>query len=240
MTTTEPHRDQLETTEDEPLTARQATELTERIRATLHTGHKLLLAAWRGRAHEAMGYAGAEGWARYCSEEFAQARMLRIDAETRREIVAEMRAGGMSTRAIASGLGVSQSTAATDAAATDQNRSDGPPAMVTSLDGRRRPASRPAPESAPPTLSEAERQAVLDAHVDDSALRQARWSKAFARAINRVGEPLRFDAGDIREQGDAELVEAYAGLIADLSAHHARATAPVPGGATVTDLRRAR
>lgn len=207
----------------ERLSATSARELTDRIRATLHTGHKLLLAAHTGEAHVALGYPrSADGWAAYCETEFAEARMLRIDAQTRREIAAPMREAEMTYRAIGSALGVDAKTIRNDLRPTGESSPVAQPEMVTSLDGRRRPASR---STTPPAPAGPPREDVLAARVDDSALRLARWRRAFAQAISRAGEPLRFDADDVRDQSDPEVLAAYAGLVEDLAAHLAKATA---------------
>lgn len=130
----------VEIAERPTLTAQQARALTDEIRQTLRAGHDLIVKAFVGRAWVALGY---ESWDSYCAGEFAEARMVRLDREQRREIVAEMRQAGMSTRAIASGLGVPQSTVDRDTRASDPNGSDEPmPETVTGLDGRQRPATR--------------------------------------------------------------------------------------------------
>lgn len=130
-------------------TAAEARELTDEIRQTLRVGHDLIVKAFVGRAWTALGY---ESWDTYCAGEFSEARMVRLDREQRREIVAEMRQAGMSTRAIASGLGVGNKTVARDLASvsgdtddeesTDAFASVERPTTVTSLDGRQRPATR--------------------------------------------------------------------------------------------------
>lgn len=205
----------------ERLTSTGARELTDKIRSTLHTGHKLLLAAHTGAAHVALGYGRtAAGWAAYCEAEFSDARMLRIDPATRAELAAPMREAGMSYRAIGSALGVSPPTLRRDLAATGPHGPVAGPAVVTSLDGRTRPASRPAPAPAP----EVDREAVLAAAVDDSALRLARWRRMFAQAMSRCGDALTFAPSDIRERADAELLSAYAGLVTDFQQHLAQVT----------------
>ena len=95
----------------EGLTPFEARELTDEIRQTLTLGHDLLIRAFTGRAWTALGYAT---WDAYCAGEFSEARMVRLDREQRREIVAEMREAGMSNRAIASGLGVDERTVRRD------------------------------------------------------------------------------------------------------------------------------
>lgn len=97
------------------LTAQAARDLTDRIRQTLHVGHDLIVQAFKGSAWSVLGY---DSWDAYCAGEFAGARMVRLDREQRREIVAEMRQAGMSSRAIASGIGAAPRTVARDLAET--------------------------------------------------------------------------------------------------------------------------
>lgn len=130
------------------LTAEEARSLTDRIRQTLTISHDLITTAYKGRAWVALGY---QSWDAYCAGEFAEARMIRLDREQRREIVAEMRQAGMSQTAIASGLGVSPSTIALDSTAIRHNHPDVEelPERVIGLDGRSRPATRPADATRP-------------------------------------------------------------------------------------------
>lgn len=106
----------------ETCTAAEARSLTDRIRGHLSGAHGLLGEAYSRRAWVALGY---ESWDAYCAGEFTEARMVRLDREQRREIVADLRSQGMSTRAIASGLGVNRKTVMEDARQVVQN---GPPA----------------------------------------------------------------------------------------------------------------
>lgn len=124
------------------MTAAEARQKTDLLRTNLRIDHQLYIDLYRGRAWIALGY---ETWDAYCAGEFAEARMLRIDREQRREIVAEMRVRGMSTRAIGTALGVPDRTVAHDvrAAATAPNGAVGVPDRVISIDGRSRPSTQP-------------------------------------------------------------------------------------------------
>lgn len=131
---------------DWTLSATEARTLTDKIRTTLQFGHKLIVDAWKGSAWSALGY---ESWDAYCAGEFNEARMIRMDREQRREIVAEMRQAGMSTPAIASGIGVSKSTVHNDLPVLEERGVDLPD-QITRTDGRghsARWASRPASQS---------------------------------------------------------------------------------------------
>lgn len=126
---------------DVALTPAQARELTDRIRQTLHVGHDLIVEAFRGSAWSVLGYSS---WDAYCAGEFAGARMVRLDREQRREIVAEMRQAGMSSRAIASGIGVDHATVARDVHSAPVADAT-PAAPVIGLDGKtyQPPAAKP-------------------------------------------------------------------------------------------------
>ena len=116
---------------NETLDAEAARDLTDRIRTTLTVAHDLIATAWTGSAWAALGY---PTWDAYCGGEFAEARMVRLDREQRREIVAEMRQAGMSSRAIASGLGVDHSTVVRDDRASG---ADAPVAtQITGVNGK--------------------------------------------------------------------------------------------------------
>lgn len=122
------------------LSAEQARVLTDRIRTTLQVGHALIIEAFQGSAWSVLGYGT---WDAYCAGEFAGARMVRLDREQRREIVAEMRQAGMSSRAIASSLGVDQKTVINDLPAGEESSS---PALITGTDGKTYPAPAPRPQ----------------------------------------------------------------------------------------------
>ena len=140
------------------LSAPEARALTDEIRQTLRVGHDLIIRAYQGRAWIALGYTA---WDDYCAGEFAEARMVRLDREQRREIVAQMQAGGMSQAAIASGLNVSPSTIALDATAIRDNHPEIEelPDRIVGLDGKSRPSrAKPRPEAGTERSPELRRQ----------------------------------------------------------------------------------
>lgn len=141
------------------LTAEQARSLTDKIRTTVTVAHDLIAAAYQGRAWVALGYAD---WDTYCSAEFEQARMVRLGREERREIVSDLREQGMSTRAIAGGLGVDHATVARDIRTGDAHASpvaDATPALVVGIDGKKYTAK---PKSNRRALPDAVKSAVFD------------------------------------------------------------------------------
>lgn len=112
------------------LTAAEAEECIEGIRGAVTTGWEWIARAVNGRAWIALGY---PSWDAMCEDRLAGVRLALPSAE-RREAVADLRTAGLSTRAIASGLGISQATAARDA-----RESNDSPASVTGTDGKTYP-----------------------------------------------------------------------------------------------------
>ncbi|PZG04854.1 hypothetical protein C1I95_33040 [Micromonospora craterilacus] len=94
---------------------------------------------------------GYPTWQDYLDGEYGADR-LRVPEVHRRAAVATLRQVGMSTRAIGAALGVSKDTAAREVA-TVAAETDDLPATVRSLDGRERPATRPA-RSTPVVIEE--------------------------------------------------------------------------------------
>lgn len=97
------------------LTARGARALTDRIRRSLERAAADLVAAFHGRAHEALGYGeGAQGWQGYVDAEFGDLRLLRLPIDDRRALAAAMADDGFSVREQARGTGVSVGQAHND------------------------------------------------------------------------------------------------------------------------------
>ncbi len=82
-------------------------ELLGVAQGTLDQVQMEIASAYRERDWEALGY---ECWADYVTAEYELAK-VRLPRADRKSIAASLKANGMSTRAIASALGVSQSTA---------------------------------------------------------------------------------------------------------------------------------
>ncbi len=139
-----------EIVEDGPLSAQDARALTDEIRQTLRVGHDLIIRAYRGQAWSVLGY---RDWDSYCAGEFAEARMIRLDREQRREIVVEMRKAGMSARSIGSAVGVSVPTVLADVKRSHEAGASLPD-RITRSDGR------PYPSSSAPRPDEAARRPI--------------------------------------------------------------------------------
>jgi lambda repressor-like predicted transcriptional regulator len=89
-----------------------------------------VIALFEARAWEVKGYAD---WDALCAAEFP--RKVQLPRPERRELVGRMREAGMSTRAIASAVGIHHSTVAEDISTVGNPTVD----TVTGLDGRTRP-----------------------------------------------------------------------------------------------------
>lgn len=135
--------------EDVAMAADEARERVDRVRSAVTQARSDLVELWRRRAWVALGYAS---WDDLCDAEFGV--RLALPREERREAVAELRAEGMSTPAIASALRISNATAWRDASSSNE---EDRPAKVTGLDGRERPAVQPA---RPAPVAQSERPAA--------------------------------------------------------------------------------
>lgn len=170
------------------LSADAARELTDQIRQTLRIGHDLIIQAFRGRAWSALGY---QTWDAYCAGEFNEARMVRLDREQRREIVAEMKQAGMSNRAIASGIGVDYKTVMRDAQLVQDV-----PVEIRGIDGKTRPNLTPVnagprpPAAAPAPASQTPRRRPLT-----DVARDVGWdARKLAEKVQRLSDDDRFSA----------------------------------------------
>ena len=92
------------------ISAQDARNLTDKIKAGTAALWELIKEAYASRAWASLGYAS---WDDYCTQEFGTSR-IRLPREERQEVVASMREIGMSTRAIASATGMSAMQASRD------------------------------------------------------------------------------------------------------------------------------
>ncbi len=152
-------------TEVDVCTVAEARELTDQIRGTLEFAHRLIIRAFKVGVWDMLGY---ETWDAYCLAEFEGERMIRLPRDQRREIVAEMRAEGMSTRAIASGLGVSKNTVTEDMSQTGTREAE-----VTGTDGKTY-APKPAP------AVEEDDDEIVEGEIVDDGGAPFSWSQAAA------------------------------------------------------------
>lgn len=91
-------------------TAEEAQRRVDRIRGHVSSAWEEVIAAYKHRDHEALGYGtGQAGWDAYILGEFGESR-LSLPRHQRVERVVEASQSGMSDRAIASAAGVGRST----------------------------------------------------------------------------------------------------------------------------------
>jgi hypothetical protein len=188
---------------------REAQERANRIRlgivsylATLSD----ICSAWDRRDWQTLGYAD---WDSYLDGEFSETR-LRVPAEHRAKAITELRMAGMSTRAIAATVNLSQSAVTRDVRQLSQKTQLEQPQTVRGLDGRERPAAQPnkpapapapraAPDSPPDTQGAAEDredpQPILS--VQDPAA--ATQSDASDQRLPIPVSPVRAASGPARE-----------------------------------------
>jgi hypothetical protein len=128
------------------MTANEARALTDQIKYDAEALWDKIAAAYTGRAWAALGY---ESWDVYCIKEFGDMR-LRLLREERAEMVCSLRQAGLSIRAIASGVGISDQTVQRDLAAgvvnhytspeepdvVDAELVDEPTPTITGTDGK--------------------------------------------------------------------------------------------------------
>lgn len=134
------------------LNAQEARELTDKIRAGLEGIFELIKAAYSGFAWAALGYSS---WDAYVQREFGNLH-IQPPREERSQVVDSMRAAGLSTRAIATAIGSSQTTVRRDLAQLGEpngspNHADAAggkqsqcldSTRILGRDGRQYPASR--------------------------------------------------------------------------------------------------
>lgn len=150
-----------------------AQRLTERIRLSLdsvaQTWDRLasqVAEAYQRRADKALGY---ESWADYAQAEFGE-KTASIAAPIRRELVSTLSAEGMSTRAIAPAVGVSQQAVSKELHHPDVTTKLSP-APAAARDAKVPQSGPPAPTSAPaaephPSKSWSDFAAVVEQQVN--------------------------------------------------------------------------
>lgn len=96
--------------ESDSITIEEARNLTDEIKLDAEALWDKLARAYTERAWAALSY---ESWDAYCAAEFESLR-LRLPREERQDIVCSLREAGLSIRAIASGVGISDQTVQRD------------------------------------------------------------------------------------------------------------------------------
>ncbi|MGZ1492530.1 hypothetical protein [Brevibacterium sediminis] len=134
----------------------EARELTNELQADYGSLQVKISTAWRGRIWLALGY---ESWQDYLDAEF-QNVSLRPPKELEEQVVAELRAAGMSTRGIASATEISEATVRRRLDSTASNDAVEADKRIIGLDGKSRPASMPSKHPETP-----ESENIVDAEI---------------------------------------------------------------------------
>ena len=125
--------------------ATEAKAFVDYIHSVQDEAPRRVIDAYRRRAWIALSY---ESWAAMCDGE---------DLRLPREVTAELKAGGLSIRAIASVTGVSKSQADRDLADVPDSQGNGTPAPTVGLDGKNYGApTEPEPDDTVPLWEESE------------------------------------------------------------------------------------
>jgi hypothetical protein len=128
------------------MTAAEARDVTDQIRAHLEATSDLIVEAYTRRAWFALGHGS---WDEYCDKEFGTTR-LRLPREERADVVRSLRASGLSIRAITAATGDSYGTVHRELSGDPNGSPDDEsltpdlelPATVTGRDGKNHAARR--------------------------------------------------------------------------------------------------
>ncbi len=123
----------------------EAKRRVDRVKSGVERIWDDLVVLYRERAWSVLGY---QSWDALCDAEFGGTRIA-LPRQQRQEVVCDLRAAGLSTRAIASAVGASQRTVAYDLQSTEQNCSLDTNATITGLDGRTRSGTSTRPTEPP-------------------------------------------------------------------------------------------
>ena len=115
----------------------EAKRRVDRVKSGVERIWDDLVVLYRERAWSVLGY---QSWDALCDAEFGGTRIA-LPRQQRQEVVCDLRGAGMSTRAIATAVGVSHQTVANDLEATVKSLTVGSNQAITGLDGRTRTAT---------------------------------------------------------------------------------------------------
>lgn len=193
-------------------TEAEARELTDEIKGDYGALQVKVATAWRGRIWIALGYGS---WQEYLDSEFADIS-LRPPKELEEQVIAELRAAGMSTRGIAAATDFSEATVRRRLESTASNDAVD---RVMSLDGKQRPARRGSVE--PP-----QRARPPECQVDDDVVDAEIVDEGSGYGGDRLADELGLEPVAVNMSGRAQLGgEHLTRLVADL---HAGGSAPLP------------
>lgn len=127
------------------MTAEQVEAAIAEVRAWLDDyPENTVIALYQARAWVVKGY---PSWEAMCAAEFP--RKFLLPRPERQQVVASLRAAGMSSRGIASAVGASVGTVHADIAASRSELNSSQSDTITGLDGRSRPAQAAPPARRP-------------------------------------------------------------------------------------------
>jgi len=142
-------------------TAVQARELTEELKSDYGALRSKIDAAWRGRIWTALGY---DSWQDYLDAEFVDVT-LRPPKELEEQVIAELRAAGMSTRGIAAATELSKATVHRRLQSTGvSNETGAADAPVVGVDGKHYPSKGQQRPASPANTASAEPE-IVDAEI---------------------------------------------------------------------------
>lgn len=124
----------------------EAKRRVDRVKSGVERIWDDLVVLYRERAWSVLGY---QSWDALCDAEFGGTRIA-LPRQQRQEVVCDLRESGMSTRAIASAVGVTDMTVRRDLESSATNVAVVAPATITGLDGRTRTATPTRPTEPPP------------------------------------------------------------------------------------------
>jgi len=230
------------------LTVHDARVLTARIRESVAGVWDLIVEAYTSRAWTSLGY---DSWDDYTRTEFDGVRIA-LPREDRREVIGSLRDAGLSTRAIASAIGVDDKTVRNDLAGAENSApvigADGKqyapkPAHITTTTRTTEatkvehdvdletgeitsPGSRAPLQDSAPGVEQLSEPGALDQWLDDDDnLRRARFNKLFYADIARATRITANTAEELAELGDDDALSEYESLINNLERHCQRAKA---------------
>lgn len=181
------------------LTPEDARVLTDEIRVQMDAIAPLVTRAYKGRAWIALGY---ESWPEYVAGEFGGP--LRLGREDRKQVVAELRQAGLSTRGIGEALGVSNSTVHGDLGEVF----DSEQVPVTGTDGKAYSATRPDPEPLTPQ-EQREHERLL------AKVASAEWFIDLRVALETLREARHWAAGVRLDGKSPEHIAEVRALVAE-------------------------
>ena len=175
------------------MTPERFEEITAALQDWIEAGVKKGIPAmfsemWAERGWQIGGF---DTFDQYCAGRLGGWR-LALPREERREVASQMAGQGMSTRAIGSALGVSDTTIVRDLAGASPEA----PAPVVGLDGKSYPRPPKAEDSAPrdPEAVEKSRQQLQDFIESDPSHNDRRYVINFLKSLTPVTDVPKYDA----------------------------------------------